>query len=147
MGFCLLSYGEHVFSIRPSVILDVYLFLSIIFDVARARTLWLIGLDRTIPTLFSCSIALKCVMILLESAEKRPILTSQYEKYPLEATSGVFSRSVFWWLSSLFLQGYRNVLSLGDLFPLDKELYSESLYEQLQLAWTNGLYLRNTFWT
>lgn len=102
--------------------------------------MWLIGLDRTIPILFTCSIALKSVMILLESAEKRSILTSQYKEYPLEATSGVFNRSVFWWLSSLFLQGYRNVLCLGDLFPLDRELYSESLYERLQFAWADGLY-------
>ena len=99
-------------------------------------------LDRTIPILFTVSIALKSVMIVLESAEKRPILTPQFKAYPLEATSGVFSRSVFWWLSSLFLQGYRNVLSLGDLFPLDRGLYSDSLYERLQLAWTQSRYLR-----
>ena len=142
VGVCLLSYGEHVFSVRPSFILDIYLFLSIIFDVARARTLWLIGLDHSIPILFTVSIALKSIMIILESAEKRPILTPQYKQYPLEATSGVFSRSVFWWLSSLFLQGYRNVLVLGDLFPLDRELYSESLYGRLHLAWTNRLYLK-----
>lgn len=134
-----------MFSIRPSFVLDIYLFLSIIFDVARARTLWLIGLDRTIPVIFTCSIALKSVMILLESTEKRTILKLQYKQYPLEATSGVFSRSIFWWLSSLFIQGYRNVLFLGDLFQLDRELYSESLYERLQFAWANGMYLRDVF--
>ncbi len=132
-----------MFSIRPSFVLDIYLFLSIIFDVARARTLWLIGLDRTIPIIFTSSIALKAVMILLESTEKRTILKPHYKGYPLEATSGVFSRSIFWWLSSLFLQGYRKVLYLGDLFPLDRELYSESLYERLQFAWANGMYLRD----
>ena len=79
-------------------------------------------------------------MLLLESAEKRSILIPKYKEYPLEATSGLFSRSVFWWLSTLFLQGYRNVLVLGNLFTLDKDLYSEVLYERLQLAWENGQY-------
>ena len=36
------------------------------------------------------------------------------------------------------------MLVLGDLFLLDKKLYSDLLYERLQLAWNNGLHLRTT---
>ncbi|KAI9845011.1 MAG: hypothetical protein M1837_005155 [Sclerophora amabilis] len=74
-------------------------------------------------------------MAILESTEKRSILVPPYKEYPKEATSGTLSRSVFFWLSSLFVNGYKHVLSLGDLFPLDKKLYSERLQNDMQLAW------------
>ena len=79
-------------------------------------------------------------MLTLESTEKRSILEARYKSYPPEATSGTFSRGVFWWLSSLFLTGYRNLLTLEDLFPLQKKLYSQTLQEQFQEAWDRGKY-------
>jgi hypothetical protein len=36
-----LSYFEHVFRVAPSFIIELYLLLSILFDVVRVRTLWL----------------------------------------------------------------------------------------------------------
>ncbi|KAL2881878.1 hypothetical protein SGCOL_002614 [Colletotrichum sp. CLE4] len=74
-------------------------------------------------------------MILLESTEKRRILVSQHKGYSKEVTSGTFNRSVFFWLTSLFINGYRNILRLDDLYPLDPKLASEPLYRKLADAW------------
>lgn len=139
LGFCILSWYEHSRSVRPSSILDMYLSLSILFDVARTRTLWLLGQERVIAIIFTCTVALRVMMIVLESTEKRSILTAPYRAYPQEATSGAFSRSIFFWLSSLFYNGYTKVLTLKDLFPLDTDLYSEGLHSKMETAWNQGM--------
>ena len=138
LGVCILSWFEHRRSVRPSALLDIYLFLSVLFDIARARTLWLIRHDPALAAVFTSTIALRCVMITFESYEKRSILKTQYKSYPPDAISGPFNRGVFWWLSSLFLRGYSNILSLDDLFPLQKSLQSERIFVRFQQAWDKG---------
>ncbi|KAI8221422.1 ABC transporter atnG [Colletotrichum sp. SAR 10_99] len=131
LGVGLLSWLEHDRSVRPSFVLSTYLFLSVLLDTARARTLWMLGPNQTIPAIFTCTLALRAVMILLESTEKRRILVPQHKGYSKEVTSGTFNRSVFFWLTSLFIDGYRNILKLEDLYPLDPKLASEPLYKKL----------------
>lgn len=138
VAFSLLSWYEHARSVRPSFILNIYLFLSILLDNARTRTLWMLGENKAIPIVFTCTVALRCVMVVLESTEKRSILIQPCKGYSKESTSGTFNRGVFFWLSSLLLNGYKHVLSLGDLYPLDKHLYSETLQGKFQSAWDNG---------
>ncbi|KAK1463361.1 ABC transporter [Colletotrichum melonis] len=135
IGLGLLSWLAHQRSVRPSFVLSVYLFLSILFDTARARTLWMLGPHQTIPAIFTCTLAVRAVMILLESTEKRRILVPEHKGYSREVTSGTFNRSVFFWLTSLFINGYRNILQLDDLYPLDPKLASEPLYRKLAGAW------------
>ncbi|KAI8175262.1 ABC transporter atnG [Colletotrichum sp. SAR 10_66] len=134
LGVGLLSWLEHDRSVRPSFVLSTYLFLSVLLDTARARTLWMLGPNQTIPAIFTCTLALRAVMILLESTEKRRILVPQHKGYSKEVTSGTFNRSVFFWLTSLFINGYRNILKLEDLYPLDPKLASEPLYKKLAHA-------------
>ncbi|KAI8257462.1 ABC transporter [Colletotrichum sp. SAR 10_77] len=135
LAVSLLSWLEHDRSVRPSFVLSTYLFLSVLLDTARARTLWMLGPNQTIPAIFTCTLALRAVMILLESTEKRRILVPQHKGYSKEVTSGTFNRSVFFWLTSLFINGYRNILKLEDLYPLDPKLASEPLYKKLAHAW------------
>ncbi|KAK1728546.1 ABC transporter [Colletotrichum acutatum] len=135
IGLGLLSWLAHQRSVRPSFVLSIYLFLSILFDTARARTLWMLGPHQTIPAIFTCTLAVRAVMILLESTEKRRILVPEHRGYSKEVTSGTFNRSVFFWLTSLFINGYRNILHLDDLYPLDPKLASEPLYRKLADAW------------
>ncbi|WYZ37828.1 hypothetical protein EsH8_II_001334 [Colletotrichum jinshuiense] len=135
LGLALLSWLAHERSVRPSFVLSTYLFLSVLLDTARARTLWMLGPHQAIPAVFTSTLALRAVMILLESTEKRSILVLQHQGYSKEVTSGTFSRSVFFWLTSLFVNGYRNILRLDDLYPLDPDLASEPLYKKLAGAW------------
>lgn len=52
-----------------------------------------------------------------------------------ESTSGVSGRSLFWWLNGLFVQGFRKVLGVDDLFSISERLGSERLAEKLQRRW------------
>ncbi|KAL0941776.1 ABC multidrug transporter [Colletotrichum truncatum] len=136
LGFGFLSWLEHDRSLRPSFVLSTYLFFSVLLDTARARTLWMLGPNQAIPAVFTCTLALRALMIIFESAEKRRILVPQHKGYSKEVTSGTFNRSVFFWLTSLFIDGYKNILKLDDLYPLDPKLASEPLYRKLADAWS-----------
>lgn len=63
-----LSYFEHQ-NIRPSTLLLIYLSLSILFDIARVRTLWL--LQPEISAVLTASVTIKSLMLVLEAREKR----------------------------------------------------------------------------
>ncbi|KAL2851369.1 P-loop containing nucleoside triphosphate hydrolase protein [Aspergillus pseudodeflectus] len=135
IGLSIVSWLEHSRSIRPSYIINIYLFLSVLLDVARARTLWMLGPHSAIPAVFTCCLILKCAMTISESKEKRKILVDDLKEVPKVSTSGPFNHSVFYWLTSLFLHGYKKHLSLQDLYPLSSSLKSEKLGLGLQDAW------------
>ena len=136
-GFAILGLSrfEHSRAVRPSSLLNVYLLVSVVFDAVQVRTLYLKKVEPAILGLFTADIVIKMVVLLLESKSKRSHLKSPYNSYSPETTSGVFSRSFFWWLNPLVLTGFRKILTLDDLFTSDPELLSEPLLRQMQQSW------------
>lgn len=135
LGFCVLSHLEHTRAIRPSWILNVYFFFTLIFDSARARTLWAIPDNRVPAIVFTTTVALKSLILLLEATEKRRLLRPTYTRYPPEATSSVFNQSFFWWLNPLLINGFGKVLSVEKLFPIDDALAVDATEEKLNSRW------------
>ncbi|CAN8102283.1 unnamed protein product [Discula destructiva] len=134
----ILSHLEHTKSIRPSSLISVYLLATVIFDAARVRTQWL----RTVPTsdapyagVLTASLTLKCAILILEAVEKRSLLFGLDRKVSRESTSGLLSRSTFWWLNGLLLSGFRHVLTLEALPEIYEKLDSTELASRLELAW------------
>ncbi|KUM60794.1 hypothetical protein ACN42_g6342 [Penicillium freii] len=139
LALVLLSYAEHTRSVRPSFILNTYLFCSLLFDIARSRTLWLRSVDafnNTLAIVATVAVGVKLLLFVLEAVEKRHILKSEYAGYPPEATAGFYNRAVFWWLNPLFKIGFTGVLRVEDLFSLDKELSSERLLARFDEKWS-----------
>ena len=138
---CLLSYAEHTRSVNPSFLLNIYLFPTLLFDIARTRTVWLRFVDpeeRGIAIVSSVAVGTKLLLLVLESMEKRNILKDEYKNYPPEATAGIFNRAFFLWLNSLFKKGFSSLMSVDDLFKLDKQLGSERLQDNLEAEWNLG---------
>ncbi|WEW56917.1 hypothetical protein PRK78_002374 [Emydomyces testavorans] len=139
IGFCLLSYFEHLRTVKPSFLLSTYFLFTILFDAARCRTLWLRpydGYGYLIALSFTVTVALKVVILLFEAWSKRGILKTEYQSYPPEATSGIINRAFFWWINPLFWFGYSNFVSIEDLYNLDKHLVSERVHERMDIAWS-----------
>lgn len=135
VGIIPLSTYEHHRSLRPSFGLEVFLLLSLLFETVRARTIWLLEESQALAALFSCTLALKAVMLLLESAEKRRILLPEFQQSSLEATSGTISRAFLMWLRPLLWTGYRHELGLRNLDVLDEGLSIDVLHGKMQGAW------------
>lgn len=140
VGYCLLSWLEHHRSVRLSLILPLYLSSSILFDTARARTLWMLNdyhigsIPTSILALFHSSIALRAILLILESIEKRGILLPPHKTASSEVIKGPLNRGVFFWVTTLFLRGYTHILKLEDLYPLDPKMHSQDLCEILKAA-------------
>lgn len=134
-ALCVLSYFEHSRSVRPSFIINIYLLISIPFDVARSRTLWLIPFTQNVALVVTISTVVKLGVLILEASGKREILLDRYRDLPPEATSGIINRSLFWWLNPLLKTGFFKTLLLNDLYTLDPEIQSQDLLRKVQQAW------------
>lgn len=141
----ILSHAEHVKSVRPSFILSIYLFVSLLFDVARVRTEWLRSGNKTFATIFLVSTLLKLALLSLESVEKRQILLEKNENLSKESTSGPFNRGFFVWLNSLLMSGWATALTNSDLPTIYEELSSKKLLHSFSTKWDQGML--GTGWT
>ena len=135
----LLSYYEHSRSPRPSIILSTYLFITLLFEIAQARTLWLSTLDKEqliFIGIFTSYVTIKAIMLVCEAKSKALHVRWNIKEHSPEETSGLYSLGAFYWLNRLFLKGYRTFFRIQDLFPLDQILMSEKLcrkfHEQLE---------------
>lgn len=131
----LLSHFEHKRSVRPSFLVSLYILITLIFDIARARTHWLMRQRDSTAAILTAIVGLKLAMLVIESIEKRKILLSAYKDVSTESTSGLFNRALFCWLNPLLLKGYISVLSTENLFPITENLSSIEVTDDLQRGW------------
>jgi hypothetical protein len=133
-----LSAAEHVNSIRPSILLQFYLFLSVLFDTVRARSLWLDGDNVMVSSLFAVSLVLRLIVLVLESIAKTSNVIARDKNHSPEETCGLFGLALFSWMNKLLISGYRKVLSLSDMYPLPVDLSSRALAIEFKKVWDGG---------
>ncbi|KAJ5629255.1 P-loop containing nucleoside triphosphate hydrolase protein [Penicillium herquei] len=130
-----LSHLEHRFSVRPSTILCLFQGLTVLLDLPRLRTLSFLPYNNTVTLLFAASWVVKFVILVLEATEKRSSLRKEFEKTSIEGTSGVFSRTVFWWLNDLLWKGSSTTLTVDDLPILAEDLLIASDPQVIKEKW------------
>lgn len=135
LGLLLLSHAEHFRSIRPSNIINTYLFVTLLLDIPRTRTLWIQHSPKPIAIVFSTMLAVKLMVAVTEAVEKRDILLSQYRDVSPEATSGIYNLAFFWWLNKILKTGFRRVIREEDLFHLEDGLSSIVLKRRAETLW------------
>lgn len=129
-----LSFAEHERAKRPSTLLNVYVLLTLLFDVVQARTAWLVIVTSqhdTLARLFTLSVAIKAIILCLEAVPKTRWIQWKSEEHSPEESSSIFSLGVYFWLNALFMRGYKTVLDADSLYPLDEGLGAHRLYEGL----------------
>ena len=143
----LLSGLEDSRAVQPSFTLSIYLFSTLIFDAIQARTLYLRHEDPAILGLFTASVVIKAILLILESRSKRRYLRAPYNTYSPETTGGIFNRSFFWWINPILATGFRRLLTLDDLFQTDALLLTEPLRDRMQRSWDKCEHPRDSFGT
>ncbi|KAM0350073.1 hypothetical protein ACHAPU_003236 [Fusarium lateritium] len=134
---CVLSCAEHAKSPRPSSLLNVYLAVSLLLDVALLRTLWLVPMDTAIPAVFTAAFTLKAILAVLEGWSKAPYLIAGSGPHSPEVTAGLYARAVFAWVTPLLMTGFRKLLRPMDLFALDEDMGSAGLIGRFWRHWHN----------
>jgi hypothetical protein len=70
----IILYAEHIYSIRPSTVLSMYLSLTMLLDVAKCRSYFLRSGYEPIGGIYVATIVLKTVLLLLEGISKRRLV-------------------------------------------------------------------------
>ncbi|KAF2421108.1 ABC transporter [Tothia fuscella] len=133
-----ISVFEHSRASRPSILLNSYLFLTLLSDTVQMRTLWLAARtleENRFSALFTTTIGLKIILLLLESVRKTKWVKWDETKHSPEETSGVFSLVAFTWLNQIFVVGFKKILTLDDLFSLDASVSTIDLQRRLARHW------------
>jgi len=131
-----LIYIEHRRSIGLSKLLSGYLFLTVLLELAQARTLFRRADMQSIAGVFTASLLCKTILLFLEEVPKRSLLVPKFrDSASLEKTSGPLNRTVFWWLNGLFRKGFGGLLSLRDLSIIHSKFASRPLQASLGKAW------------
>lgn len=138
LGLILLLDLEHVRSVRPSFLVSAYLSITLLFDLARVRTAWLLLDNRPYSALLSTSLAVKLVLLVLVSVEKQKWLLSAEKYHSAESMSGLFTRAFFTWLNSLLWRGHSASLAGDDLPAVHEKLLSSGLSVRFADTWAQS---------
>jgi ATP-binding cassette, subfamily C (CFTR/MRP), member 1 len=130
-----MSYLEHGKTFRPSLILNFYLFITMILDAAILRTLWLSSFDLPIRVAFTASFGAKVILVALEAIEKRRHFRDEYSNTSPEESSGLYGQGLLWWLNDIILLGARQLLRPIDLYPINKDMSSQVLDTKFWKVW------------
>lgn len=128
-----ISVVDHNRSPRPSILLNCYIFLTLLLDIAQTRTLLLLSdnyPEYAYSMIFATSMAVKALILLLEASPKSRWITWDKKEHSPEETSSIFSLGVLYWMNEMFLRGFRKTLTLDDLYPLDISLNTKLLHEK-----------------
>ncbi|KAK2601519.1 hypothetical protein QQS21_004904 [Conoideocrella luteorostrata] len=128
---------EHRHSLRSSSLISLYLGLTLLFDIVKSRSYLLRPGLRVHGGLSAATAVIKLVLVLLEEIPKKEHIRNPKLKESLskESASGFWNRSLFIWLNSTFLLGFRNILKVDHLGSLGSEFSSEQLTTRFEPIW------------
>jgi len=129
-----LSWFEHSKSLRPSILLNGFLFLSLLPRIVETRTFLLEHTTSTIGRVFSAGTCLQVLILLLESLPKRRWVRFEDQDRAPEETTGPIGLSLFTWLNPLLLRGRAKVLVPDDLPKIPRAMLAEHVENDIWLA-------------
>lgn len=138
---CLLFafFAEHLYLLRPSLLIGFYLVLSLAFDIAIIRSYSMRKIISEV-SLRAVVIAIRAILIILAEIPKRSLFISEETKETTgrEAVTGFWGRALFIWLNATFVLGSKTQLEVKDLDNLDDELKSDRVRRDFQRHWSQG---------
>ncbi|KAH8662384.1 ABC multidrug transporter [Xylariales sp. PMI_506] len=121
----ILSISAHFKSHRPPTVLCSFLFVLLIANVARCQELWLAVRDKpdhTYAAVFATSTVIQLFFLVVNAKLHAGWMDWQDNIHSPEETSSIFSLGLYSWLNQLLWKGYKNILGLDDLYPLDQTI-------------------------
>lgn len=102
-----LVVAEHRFTLRPTSLLSLYILLSLLLDVVKSRSYFLRHGLSVLGGLSTTAAAAKAILIGVQEIPKTALLIDKELRYTAskKATSGFWSRSVFFSLAEFNLSG------------------------------------------
>jgi len=122
-------------TVRPSTFVTSYLLARLLSDLGG---LWS---NYGLPEIKNANLELALrpcatfVLLVVFAQNKRLALRDKYRDLPPEATAGLLSRLLLWWITPILLIGRSKILSLPDLPNLGKSASAANLSARTQAMW------------
>ncbi|OJK01305.1 hypothetical protein ASPACDRAFT_362, partial [Aspergillus aculeatus ATCC 16872] len=120
-----LSHLEHFRLLRPSTCLVLHYLVLWLLGIPRARTLLSVSGLHSLASIHIATLVVIFALVILESMEKTHRSLPHYRPDSLEMGAGAISRSLFWWLNPLLLQGCKGTLLMRDLLRIDGSICAD----------------------
>ncbi|SPO07061.1 related to ABC multidrug transporter [Cephalotrichum gorgonifer] len=132
------SFYEHVYRVAPSILLEIYLLLTIGFDAVRIRTLWLMPGAEAVAAIETVTLATKLGVAVAEGWSKKDLVQDPDSKYSREQLAGFYGRTLFLWLADTLWSGYHRPLNDSDLAGPRDEESAEQLRNSFRQIWSQN---------
>lgn len=141
-SFCIVLFLllEHFYTYRLSSFLGLFMSLTLLLDIAKTYSCFhRIGLGP-LCAMYIVSCVLRFFLLLSQEISKRRLIRmeSLRSAVGVEAASGFWTRSLFLWLNSTLLLGFRQSIKVEDLPSLPLEFRCKTVYEAFKPQWKRG---------
>lgn len=137
---CAILYITHVYSAKSSAILSLFLTLTMLFDVAMARSYFTRGGLGAIGGLQVAIASLKLVLVTLDEIPKKYLTREVDDEVTASAehATGFWNRAMFLWVTRVLILGSYKNLNINDLPHIGDEYASERLFDHFTPHWKTG---------
>ncbi|KAF5128306.1 ABC transporter gloK [Metarhizium anisopliae] len=106
--------------------------------MARVRTAFMFLNSLAVSWVLLLCLVVKASLFLVEVSEKRNLLKPEWKDVGPEETAGIVNRAFFIWMNNTFIKGFRTLLTVDVLSPLDTEMLEASKPTKLISSWERG---------
>ncbi|KAJ6780954.1 hypothetical protein PWT90_10930 [Aphanocladium album] len=133
---CGALYQEYRHALQASIFLGLHLALGMVIDMTKSRAAFRSDACALGYLSATASATRLMLLILCEMPKGAALVDGNLRKRASkESSSGFWSRTLFLWLNSTLLLGFRTRLTLDDLDDLAPELSSERLSQHFKDKW------------
>lgn len=135
-GLAVILLVEHRHAIRASAFLGLYLALSIFIDAIESRSCFKRDMIY-FGELSAVSAAVRLGILVIDEVPKVNLIIDPIIRNAsgAEATSGFWSRSLFFFMGPMFRTGFRGALRMRDLGAIGREFSAQRLAAALRGHW------------
>lgn len=130
----------HVFFLHSPAFLSVFLTITMLLDVAITRTYFNRQGLETIAKVHVPIPILKLILVVLEEVPKRALIKKEEIRSAVarESLAGFWNRSLFFWVNTTLLIGFRSKITEEKLGQIDPQFDSEELHKSFARHWEDS---------
>ncbi|KAK2594831.1 hypothetical protein QQS21_007459 [Conoideocrella luteorostrata] len=138
--FCIVAVVnlDHRQSLQSSTFVSVYLSLTTLLDIVKARSYFFRSGLQAMGGLSSAAATIKFLLLILEEIPKRTQIRDSALRNSVskESVSGFWNRAMFLWLNETLLLGFRDIIHVSSLGQLGREFSAKQLSDKFRPVWT-----------
>lgn len=134
-------YYDHYYSPQSTIFLSIFLSISPVLDISRARSFFLRDMETVAGLSVGCAVTKFAVMFLLEIPKTLDSIEFKDKRIVPDNRAGFWGRVLLPWIGPFFFHGARNRISMDDLAALGPRSSSKHLSSQFEKIWAKGKFL------